>query len=504
MRLFIVSADGAWLWSPPGRRIIDVPADASRALLLEEALRVTRLRVTGCGEPSWQLSVDGRTPLPDDLALQPDTRLHLLGATRRTFSIRALPPAAVLHLEIEARLGAEAAQEFASGFFGATRKSREQTGAMKLGAALREPPLSETAPDLHARALEAASGESVPVECVTLEADRSEGLEELMARACAAASLHASLPRGHEQRCVLTRDGSVLRERDLSALGAEAELALELPCEMPVHVQVNYAASDAASAWAADFSGGAEYVVYGGVGMGEPLNGPYHRVPDTRGWGGEKSTRPIYRQYENGEPKKEGGTLFWSAACSGRWKLNGSGTVGGWWYSQGSEADQEPPLGAWTNVGFSSGGKDAPSLMRAPTELPSAKEKGAETAKAPKPPKGPRLAPLLPHRYAHPSPVVCASVQQCREAVARALDVQPAMLGASLTHRGVMLQDGRRRLDECGVTAGSCLEVMVMRGTKATQPSPDDEEEYGEDYGEDSHRSVQDEELLSDDDGLFE
>ena len=454
---------------------------------------MTRLRVTGCGETSWQLSADGRTPLPDDLTLQPDTRLHLLGATRRTLSIRPLPPAAVLHLEIEARLGAEAAHEFACGFFGpaGSRKSRSQTGTMKLGAALREPPLSETAPDLHARALQVTSGPSLPVECVTLEADRSEGLEELLARACGAAASHASIPRGYEQRCVLTRDGCVLRERDLSALGAEAELALELPCEMPVHVQVNYAASDAASAWAADFSEGAEFVVYGGVGMGEPLNGPYHRAPDTRGWGGDKSTRPIWRQYENGEPKKDGGTLFWSAACSGRWKLNGSGTVGGWWYSQGSEADQEPPLGRWTNVGFSSGGKDAPFVMRAPIDLPSqsaaasekgkGKEQAKEKEKAPPQPKGPRLAPLLPHRYAHPRPVVCASVQQCREAVARALDVQPATLGASLTHKGVMLQDGRRRLDECGVTAGSCLEVMVMRGADAAQMSPDDDEydEYG-------------------------
>ena len=51
--VFILSADGCWRWSPPGRRRVEVSPGASQAELLEAALRITRLR----GE--WQLSLDG-------------------------------------------------------------------------------------------------------------------------------------------------------------------------------------------------------------------------------------------------------------------------------------------------------------------------------------------------------------------------------------------------------------------------------------------------------------
>ena len=106
--VFILSADGCWRWSPPGRRRVEVSPGASQAELLEAALRSTRLR----GE--WQLSLDGCTPLPADFIITAGLELHLQGAAQRTLRVRMLPAAAVLQLQVEAALGPSAAAEWAA------------------------------------------------------------------------------------------------------------------------------------------------------------------------------------------------------------------------------------------------------------------------------------------------------------------------------------------------------------------------------------------------------
>ena len=78
-RAYILSADGAWRWSPPGRVLV-VWDGSSHDELLRAAKRATRLP----GD-SWQLSLDGATPLAAGATLMDRCGVHMIDkAHRRT------------------------------------------------------------------------------------------------------------------------------------------------------------------------------------------------------------------------------------------------------------------------------------------------------------------------------------------------------------------------------------------------------------------------------------
>ena len=100
---FVLSADGSWRWSPPGR--VRVRWDgSSHASLLAAAKRATRLSGN-----AWRLSLDGLRQLDPTVELQSGCKIHLISDSALKVRVRSLPAEAVYHLQVEAEVGQVAA-----------------------------------------------------------------------------------------------------------------------------------------------------------------------------------------------------------------------------------------------------------------------------------------------------------------------------------------------------------------------------------------------------------
>ena len=98
MAVYLLSADGEWQWSPPGRLKLQFGTEAAivAGSVLSAALRASRLKGSG-----WQLSMDGAEPIRPDAVLPTGSCVHLI--SNQTFVVSPLPPLAAFQLRVEAK-----------------------------------------------------------------------------------------------------------------------------------------------------------------------------------------------------------------------------------------------------------------------------------------------------------------------------------------------------------------------------------------------------------------
>ena len=112
-KFVLLSADGSWRWSPPGRIRVSVAEPCTHAAVLSAAAHAARLPVQ-----EWLLSLDGSSPIANDARLEDGCALHLVrpSAKQREEEEAARTAAremARLHAE-KAAAGRKAAEELAA------------------------------------------------------------------------------------------------------------------------------------------------------------------------------------------------------------------------------------------------------------------------------------------------------------------------------------------------------------------------------------------------------
>ena len=233
---FVLSADGSWRWSPPGR--IRVRWDgSSHASLLAAAKHATRL-----SGDAWRLSLDGLRQLDPTIELQSGCKVHLISDSALMVRVRSLPAEAMYHLKVEAELGEAAAAAWVEAL--SQRWECASTAAL-VGEAFAG------APALLERGRELLRGAPVPD---IVEVERGSTVASVVSRAWAAAGEPARLlPPSVVERLVLTvaldpdRSQRVML-RDLTGIGPDAALALELPLRACVSVRVSRPVASSAEA----------------------------------------------------------------------------------------------------------------------------------------------------------------------------------------------------------------------------------------------------------------
>ena len=258
----MLSADGAWRWSPPGRVRLHWDG-ACRAELLREAKRATRLR-----GHDWRLSLDGKTKLHDDEALECGCGIHLISQERLKLRVRSLPADAEFHLLVEARFGKDAAAGWVDALWQA--RAGEGDAAVLQDLFLDAPELLERGREL----LRTCMGPSPSPEVVTLEVERGTPVRSIVQLSWT--PLPGVLAKAAVERLVLVLEepcddsggGGGGGERrslrrqvmhgELTALAADATLALELPVMAPLVVRVSHPIASASGAASASSSAHAD------------------------------------------------------------------------------------------------------------------------------------------------------------------------------------------------------------------------------------------------------
>ncbi|KAL1504307.1 hypothetical protein AB1Y20_010714 [Prymnesium parvum] len=220
--VYLLSADGAWRWSPPGRVRVLCDLTSPREIV-RAATHAVRLQ----GE--WTLSLDGETPIDPHASVCSGQVVHLLSASRRKVSLLPLPPEAMVHMQLEA-LGAAAAAAWVDAVY------------LALAGDAKPPPtlLASLAPHPSLLALAEQTLASLasppprhPPPPLLLELERAETADQLIARAWAAST--PPCPPPSPGRLLLTStDRRPLHE--LRTVRCGATLRLELRFDGPVRV----------------------------------------------------------------------------------------------------------------------------------------------------------------------------------------------------------------------------------------------------------------------------
>ena len=225
MHVFLLSIDGQWRWSPPGRVRVDaLSKDCDRAELVDLLLRKVRL-ASLAGEVF--LSLDGRTILPPDepLVLEPGCCVHLLSPPR-TIEVTLPAQAALFHIQAEQMLTAKGVREWSTLLHGVLRR---RTPLEKAEAEV--PAICEFSPSLLPMALEvlkeAADPEPKTPRSVRIEVVATESATEAIARACPVVEAQAP------GRLCLCAGEAVLSHLSGAAAGAGGPLPSALRLHAP-------------------------------------------------------------------------------------------------------------------------------------------------------------------------------------------------------------------------------------------------------------------------------
>lgn len=170
----ILSADGAWRWSPP-EHVKVVWDGSSHYELLRAVKRAVRL------QGRWYLSLDGENLLPPETPIARGQRLHLISTFHRMVSVVPLPPEAQLHLQIQSRIGPSAAFEWAQAVFQAfAGGNSSSSSSLERFLSADSILLSESRELLHSIASKQAR---VMPAAVVIEIQRGEEISHLVKRA---------------------------------------------------------------------------------------------------------------------------------------------------------------------------------------------------------------------------------------------------------------------------------------------------------------------------------
>ena len=94
----LLSADGAWRWSPPGRLTVVVPT-CKAADVRATAVRAARLGAAS----SWVLSLDGTLPIDPQSTIACGSAVHLLSACGNGVCAPAVAPERESHAMVARR-----------------------------------------------------------------------------------------------------------------------------------------------------------------------------------------------------------------------------------------------------------------------------------------------------------------------------------------------------------------------------------------------------------------
>jgi len=240
MHIFLVSIDGQWRWSPPGRlRVEGVDADLDRESLVLMLLRRARL-LAGSSQHEFSLSLDGRSRLePDEpLALTAGCCVHLLSPPR-TISVDMPAPSALLHLRVEDRVGPEGLKQWLSLLQSVLRrrKSPEEAEAEARRSVLAgHDDLQKMASSVLRDAADPEAKRSPPVK---IEVVSTESPGDAIKRACP--RVEKSSP-GRLTLCSTSvrgdGDGDGVPLNSMADVAPGDRLRLELPATFPLDVRL--------------------------------------------------------------------------------------------------------------------------------------------------------------------------------------------------------------------------------------------------------------------------